>query len=233
MASTMTRTDAGVLNWATAFRDLVTVAPTTYGLTAALVTSLSSSIASYAASLPLTERSVRTKFATAQKKAFKKALLAQLDTLQNLINGTPSVTVAQKLQLGMSVRTAPAPIPAPDTAPIVSIESVNAWTVRVKLGNAEATKRARPRGAVGAAIFSHVGTGVPTDISDWGFEGVVGSPTVDIVFKSSLPAGTQVFLTAMWFSNRKQSGPCCAPVATFLQGGGVQSVGMTTLALAA
>lgn len=233
MATTMTRTDAGVLFWATQFRDLVTIAPTTYGLTAALVTSLSSAIDSYSASLPLTERSVRTKFATAQKNALKKALLAQLNTLENLINGTPSVTVAQKLQLGMAVRTAPVSIPAPATAPIVSIESVDAWTVRIKLGNADVTKRARPRGAIGAAIFSHVGTSVPSSITDWAFEGVVGSPIVDIVFKSSLPAGTQVFLTAMWFSNRKQSSPCCSPVTTFLQGGGVQGISAPSLALAA
>ena len=227
------RTDAGFLAYAQNIKTIVTPVPATYGLTSSIVTSLGSSLDSYSSALAACEPGVRTKAGVVTKNQARKSLAATLKLVENLINGTATVTNAMKTTLGMKIPTQRHPVPAPSTAPVMQIISVDAWTVKIKLKDAEGSRRAMPQGAIGAAIFTHIGVTPPTSIGDWKFEGVSGKTVLDIVFDSTLPSGTRIFMTSMWFSSRKETGPCCPPVNTLLQGGSVQSVGTPTLALAA
>ena len=43
---------------------------------------------------------------------------------------------------------------------------------------------------------------------------------VDVLFPESVAPGTQVWLTAVWFNERKQMGPACAPVGAQINFGG-------------
>ena len=116
----------------------------------------------------------------------------------------------------------PSPVPAPSSAPQLEIGVVSGYTVKIKLHDSTSgSKRGKPAGVTGASVFSFAGATPPTDISNWKFEGNTTKTAVDVAFANTLAGGSQVWLTAFWFNAKSQSGPACAPVNTFLQGGSV------------
>jgi hypothetical protein len=137
----------------------------------------------------------------------------------NLVNGTASVTNAQKLALGLNVRAEPSPIPAPSSSPVIEIVSVNGRTVKIKLKATDSARRGKPAGVQGAAVFSYVGTAAPASTSEWKFEGNTNRTTVDVEFPETIPSGSCVWFTAFWFNPRSQSGPGSTPICTNLPGG--------------
>jgi hypothetical protein len=156
------------------------------------------------------------------KNQAKTNLKANAKLLANLVNGTATVTTAQKVTLGIPPRSLPSPIPAPSSAPNLDIVSTTGWTVRIKLHDSTSgSKRGKPAGVIGASIFSFVGAAAPSDVSLYKFEGNTGLTTIDVVFPNTLAAGTQVWITAFWFNGRKQSGPPCTPAGAFIQYGGM------------
>ncbi|MEA2708233.1 MAG: hypothetical protein QOF78_834, partial [Phycisphaerales bacterium] len=52
------------------------------------------------------------------------------------------------------------------------------------------------------------------------YEGSTSRTTVEILFPESVAPGTQVWLTAFFFNERKQNGPACAAVGTLINYGG-------------
>jgi hypothetical protein len=214
--------DAGLLAWSLNFSNLITATPTAYGLTSAQATAYLAVHTAYATALAACDPASRSKSNVVAKNAARTTLKTQAKLLANLVNGTATVTNAQKTALGLNVRAKPQPIPAPSAAPGLDVISVSAWTVSLKLHDSAAgSKRGKPAGVSGASIFSFVGPVAPNDIGSWQFEGNTGKTKVDITFPNTTAAGTKIWLTAFWFNGRKQSGPACAPVSTNLQGGSV------------
>ena len=215
-------TDARLLAWSLNFSTLITATPTAYGLTTAQANTYRGLHNAYATALAACDPSMRTKMAVATKNTARNNLKANARLLANLVNGTASVTNAQKLQLGLTVKAKPTPIPPPSAAPALDVMSVAGWTVKVKLHDtASGKKRGKPPGVSGASVFSFVGPAAPTNISAWTFQGSTGRTSIDVEFANTLAAGTTVWLTAFWFNGRKQSGPACSPVSTNLPGGSV------------
>jgi hypothetical protein len=214
--------DSALVAWSTNFNTLITATPTAFGLTAALATAYGSLHTAFVTAVAACDPGIRSKASVSTKNTAKAALKAEVRLLASLVNGTASVTNAQKLQLGLSVRSKPSPIPAPINAPGLDVISVTAWTVKIKLHDSAAgSKRGKPAGVSGGSIFSFVGATAPNDIASWKFEGNTGKIVNDIAFDTTNAPGTKVWLTAFWFNGRKQSGPACSPVSTNLQGGSV------------
>jgi hypothetical protein len=221
--SFLPNTDSGLLAWSANFNTLITATPTAYGLTAALATAYGTLHTAYSTALAAADPAIRTKASIATKNAARNALKADARLLADLVQGTASVTNAQKLALGLTVRSAPSPIPPPADAPGLTVLSTNAWTVKIRLSDTSSTaKRGKPPGVSGSAIFTFVGATPPADIGSWQFEGNTGRTNkIDVVFPNTLAAGSKVWLTAFWFNGRKQSGPACTPVGANLPGGSV------------
>lgn len=226
--------DGDVLAYTLNFSTYLTAHAVALGMTAANATTYAGLQSDYAAALKAaTEPSTRGKATIANKDAAKKQIVALTRSYAQMIGRNVNVTNEQRLALGLNIRKQRTVVPPPATAPVIQVLSVNAWTVRLKLKNADGTRRARPVGAIGAAVFSYAGSAPPVSLSDWKYEGVCGKDIIEIVTDADLPSGAKVWLTAQWFSARKETSPCCNPVSTIIQGGGVQSVGMPTLSLAA
>ncbi|HZZ44171.1 MAG TPA: hypothetical protein VFE58_14635 [Tepidisphaeraceae bacterium] len=215
-------TDSGLLAWSANFSSLINAAAASYGLTTALATAYGTLHSTYATCLAAADPAVRTRSTVASKNTARTALKNNARLLARLVEGTGSVTNAQKLALGLNVRAMPSPIPAPGAAPGLDVVSVSAWTVRIKLHDlSSSAKRGKPPGVSGASIFSFVGASAPADIGSWQFEGNTGLTSIDVVFANTLAPGAKVWITAFWFNPRKQSGPMSTPVNTNLQGGSV------------
>ena len=104
----------------------------------------------------------------------------------------------------------------------MDVLSVSGHTVHVRLHDANNPgKRGKPAGCKGAALFSFVGTAAPGDPSLFKFEGNTTRTSFDVIFPDSVAPGTMVWVTAVWFNERTQSGPACSPIGAFIQFGGM------------
>ena len=216
--------DAQLIQWTQNFLTRITAAPATYGLTAALCTSLSGFLSAFTATVQANVPDLRCRASVTARNQAKVNLVYNIRLMANTIYGQAAVTDTMKQQLGLTVRAIPTPIPAPSSSPVIEVLSVSAWTVSIRLRAADGSTRGKIAGASGASIFSYVGTQPPADIAQWKFEGNTGRVKAEVLFPSALVGGTKVWLTAFWFNGRKQSGPACSPVSTQLQAGGVQTM---------
>ncbi len=145
-------------------------------------------------------------------------LVASLRELAGVVQKHPGTTDAQRNDLGLTVPSERQRINPPAFPPIIDILSVNGHTVRVRLHEADSTRRGRPAGVAGAAVFSYVGETPP--IKDgWKSEGNVARMTFDIAFDSELAPGTKVWITAHYFNRRCESGPAGSPASALINYG--------------
>lgn len=216
------RKDQNLLAWADNFSTLITSAPTTYGLTAANATALAGLVSTYSTALEAsTNPSTRGGSTVLAKDQARVNMVSYCRQLARAVQGTLTVTNQQRYDLGLTVRiTEPSPIPPPGATPGLDVVSVSGNTVRIRLHDTTSpTRRGRPFGVDGAAVFSFVGAVPPGDVDGWKFEGNTTRTTVTVTFPSDVAPGAKVWLTAFWFNPRAQSGPACAPVGTNLPGG--------------
>jgi hypothetical protein len=223
MASTdyLPSREAELVTWTQTFSTLISAAPTSYGLSAAQATAFATLKTNWVNTYNTANSlGTRTSSAVAAKNTAKAAVIANARLLVRIVQATPTVTDAQKTDLGITVRDSePSPIPPPATAPDIDIISVISNTVRIRLHEAgDSSRRGKPAGVAGAAIFSYIGTTPPPLESDWTFEGLTTLTQIDINFPAETPAGSQVWLTAFWRNPRDQSGPAATRRTTNLQG---------------
>lgn len=220
MASFLPDKDQALLAWSSNFSTLISATPAAFNLTAGDATAYAALHTTFATSLAACDPGVRNKAAVNSKNLARNNLKVQARLLANTINGYGPVTDAQKIELGLTVRSAPTPIPPPADAPALDVVSVNGRTVNIRLHDAtDASRRGKPPLVKAAAVFSFVGEEAPTDPSLYKFEGNTTRTEFTVVFPNSVAPGTQVFLTAMWMNERMESGPGCEPVGTRVQFG--------------
>lgn len=218
--------DSLLADWSTNANTRLSAAPATYGTTAAVATQYDTLhdafVAAYDNVVAARAAGTRSRSLATIKDQAKAALLNFARPLYKTIQANTAVTAAAKIELGVVVPDVmPTPIPPPAAAPQLTVVSVNGHLVRVRLSDpANPTRRRIPDGVNGAIVMSHVGATAPTDPSAYKLEGPTSRTTVDVLFPGTLAPGTQVWLTAVWFNERKQMGPACAPVGTQINFGG-------------
>ena len=218
--------DSALVDWSTNANTRLTAAPATYGTTAAVATQYASLhdafVAAYDNVVAARAAGTRSSSLASIKDAAKLALLNCARPLYKTIQANTAVTAAAKIELGVVVPDVqPSPQPVPGAAPQLTVVSVNGRLVKIRLSDPlNPTRKRIPDGVNGAIVMSYVGAAAPTDPAAFKMEGPTSRTTVDILFPESLAPGTQVWLTAVWFNERKQMGPACAPVGTRINYGG-------------
>ena len=220
-------TDSLLLGWSLNFKTILTAAPATYGVTSAQCVSYGTLHSNFATALAACDPNVRNKSAVVSKNEARRLLKDNARLLANLVNGTATVTDAQKIALGLNVRAQPQPIPVPKDPPVLEVEYVRGRIVRLNLKATTDGKKGKPAGVQGAAIFSYVGDSAPTGNEGWRFEGNTTQRSVDIQFDNTVAGGAQVWFTAFWYNPRAQSGPAAVALSTYLQGGNNAPNGQT------
>lgn len=216
-------TDAEIASGSANFSTKISATPTAYGLTAAQATAYAAVNTAYqTAYTTAITPATRTKGAVAAKNDAKDALREMASDLAKIIDGTPTVTDQQKIDLGLAIRKTPSPNPAPTDRPGVDLISVVTRTVTVHIhDSASSSKRGKPDGAVAAWVYSYVGTSYPTDPTEWDFQGATTRSTHEIVFPDSVANGAQVWICAAWINAKQEAGPVSVPITTNVQGGGM------------
>ena len=145
-------TDAEIASGSANFSTKISATPTAYGLVAAQATAYAAVNTAYqTAYTTAITPATRTKGTFAAKNDAKRNLRVMAADLAKIIDGTATVTNQQKIDLGLSVRVIPSPIPAPGVRPGMDIVSVANRTVTVHIhDSASSTKRGKPAGTTAA-----------------------------------------------------------------------------------
>jgi hypothetical protein len=216
--------DSLLAGFSTNFNDRIVASAASYGLTSAQATQYTAVhdpfIVAYNAVIAARDSGTRSSSLVADKDLKKFNLLRYARQLYADVQSSLTVPSAKKIELGVRVRSAPSPRPAPAFAPKVDIVSTAGNTVRIHLHDSVDThRRGRPVGVDGAAVFSFVGASAPTEEADWRFEGNTTRTVVEILFPAATPPGSKVWFTAWWFNPRALRGPAASPVGVNLPGG--------------
>jgi hypothetical protein len=209
------------VTWSTNFNARITATPTAFNLTTLQATAYGTAHDAFVTAYDAANNDgTRTPSAVISKNDAKKVLIDNARMLARIIQAAPSVTNTQKSDLGLTVHSVHAPIPAPAHAPGLVIEGVSGNTVRIRLIDIEnPMRRGKPDGVESAGIFSFVGAAAPTEESAWNYEGNATRTVINVVFPPATAPGAKVWFTAYWINPRAQKGPSAIPVGTNIAGG--------------
>src|SRR5438105_4171176 len=97
-------TDTGLLQWSANLLNLIQTSPASFGLLESDVEAYRAAHLAFADGVGLCNPSVRNKTAVVQKNGAKASLKQAARLLASKVGSTPSVTDAQKVELGMPPR---------------------------------------------------------------------------------------------------------------------------------
>jgi hypothetical protein len=219
--------EADLISSASNFDAKITASATTYGLTSAQATAFHTTLQNFitargVAQDPLT----RSPANIVAKNSAKVLLVSSYRQLAGIVQRFPGTTNFMRADLGLPLRNGePTPIPPPSAAPLIEVKSVSGRTAKIRLIDTfNPTRRGKPAGVSGAAVFSFVGASAPAELADWKFEGNTGRTTFNVLFPASVVAGATVWITAFWFNPRKQAGPVADAQSANLPGGSVSLI---------
>jgi hypothetical protein len=220
----ISKKDAELLAFAKNFSAKINISPEQWGLTPQLAADFQVLLDRFATSYAaVAVPELRSKVLTAQKDADKAALLANARGLYRIVQGTPGVTDAQRIEIGVNVRKAAAPIPVPDEAPGMSVLSVFGRTIRLSIHDQLVTRKGRPPGTAGAMVFSHVGDEPPPTIDGWRSEENATRTVTVVNFPADVQPGAKVWFCACYYNPRGQRGPISTPILSHVGFEGVLS----------
>jgi hypothetical protein len=210
------RKDTELVPYSTNWNTRLTSSPATYGATSAEASAYTALhtpyLAAVAAVQAAREAHIQSSPLAATKNAAKADLLRYARWLYKNIQANATVTDTAKIEMGIKVPDAsPTPQPVPSLAPKITVKSVNGRLVSMQLGTDEHPGKL-PLGVNGATILSFVGTEAPVSPAVCKYEGSTSKSTVEVLFPETVEPGTQVWLLAFYFNERKQNGPACTPV---------------------
>ena len=218
------------VDWSANFAEKVGKSPADYGLTAAQGSAFLAVDATLQAAWAATrDPGTKNKVSVANKDAALLAMKAMARNLVSVVQGTPGVTDAMKLDLGVTVRSTTATrIDPPKTRPFIKGLRIDGRTAIVELGQADGV-RGKPAKVAGATIFTHLGPVAPASRGEWMFAMSATRTTVELPCPASA-TGDTLWVTAFWTNAKGQAGPACDPTSINLPAGGVlpQEMAQTT-----
>ena len=218
------RRESELVPYSANFRTKITTLTTAVGLTAAQATSYGTKHDDFVTKWNVCQNpATKTRMAVATKNASKSLLVAEFRVLARVAQNFPGTTDALRIDLGLPVRdVVPSPINPPTEPPVMEVVRVDGRRVTIRLRAVGSESRGKPDGVWGASVLSYIGVGgatPPADLAAWKTEGESTRTDFDVEFATTVPAGSQVWLTAFWKNPRLIAGPACDPVNVYLGGG--------------
>jgi hypothetical protein len=215
-------TDADIVAGSALFASMISASPGSFGLSIEMAESfqeLNATLQSafVAATNPLT----RTPVAVQSKNLAIANMRARAILLAKIVYATETVGDGQLISLGLLPRPTRQPRAVPATAPTVRIMSVTGRWVKLRVREADSTRRGLPFGAIGCNVYTFVGPQAPTDPRDYHFAKMTTRAITDIVFPNDVPSGATVWVSAAWVNKRGKTSTGSVPMSFTLQGGPV------------
>ena len=150
----------------------------------------------------------------------KRHLVNATRSLVDVLQAWPQQTDENRAKLKLHIRDrTPTRKPRPKHPPLVEMLAQRGRTVEFRLRDAtDENRRGRPVNVAGASVLSHVGDAPPDDVEGWKFEGIITKVKFPVEFPSTVAPGSKVWVTAVWFNDRGESGPPSRPFGTHIAG---------------
>jgi hypothetical protein len=178
-------TDTGCAAWAENFSTLITATPGAYGLMASDAVTIATSFNLFNAALTLVLNPLtKTKATVADKNGKRAAMLSTLRQYSQVIKRNLGVSNEAKIGLGLTIDdSGRTPIPAPTTAPILSIFNAAPLHHSVRfVDETSPDRRAKPAGVQGVLLAVAVGTTPPVDFATMPVQGLMTRQNFDLGF---------------------------------------------------
>lgn len=157
--------------------------------------------------------------ARAARNSALQAMKSMASNLVSIIQGTPSVTDQEKVELGVTVRDkTPSKISAPSTKPFVMVKKVEDRMITIELWK-DGASRGKPPFVTSGMVFTSTGPTAPTSVEQWKFAAVVTRTGITLPFPPSETVDT-VWISAFWVNAKGESGPSATAVSAVLYPGG-------------
>lgn len=212
------RNDIPLREWAVPFAAAISADPSLYGISPADAAQFQECLEAYSSALSIaTTPSTRTKPNVSGKNSAKQILRAQAARLIRIIGATSTLSDTQRVDMGLRPRLiSPPALPAPDTAPFLSIDSSGLLRIR----DFGSPRRGRPAGALGAVVLTCLlpATAPPPQSADEARFAILATrPKVQL----PLPPGAdtqKLYVFARWYNQRGAVGPVSKRVCTTIAG---------------
>lgn len=208
MADYIPGPDANFQAWQSNFVTYANANLAALGLTAADMAPITAAQTTWTTAYPAHIAAANAaKAAREAKTEARQGYVAVIRPLVRRLQASAQVSDAERAALGITVRQEPAPIGAPTTAPLVSVEcgSRLQHTLRF-VDSATPTRRGKPAGVLGVEIWSKVGTTPPASESDLRFVAVDTSAPYVLNFPSE-EGGKTAYYWLRWVSPTGERGP--------------------------
>lgn len=227
------RRDADLARWSDNFASMISASPAAFGLSAAQASGFSHLSDAYASALSIAiTPTTNSRANVREKNDARKALLDATNgarELVRIVQAYPGTTDAIRSQLGLpSIDAGRSRVGPPDGAPKLSVESSAGRTINIRLRDqGSPDRRGKPAGADGAIILYYVAEdrsdayykSPPSDQAQWTFGRMTARPLFQLNLPASIPSGSKVWLSALWFNARKETGPASTPQFAIAGGG--------------
>jgi hypothetical protein len=208
MADYIPGPDASFQAWQDNFVTYANANLVALGLTAPDMAPITAAQTDWAAAFPAhIAAAAAAKAAKQTKDEARRDYVAVIRPLVRRLQASPQVTDAEKASLGITVAQTPAPIGAPTTAPICTIECGCRLQQTLRfVDSATPTRKAKPAGAIGVEIWNKVGTAPPTSESDLRFVAVDTNSPYVLNFPAE-DGGKTNYVWMRWVSPTGERGP--------------------------
>ena len=161
-----------------------------------------------------------TKPARVARDEARRTLENATRMLVDVIQAWPQMTDEKRAELDITIRDRkPTRKPRPKMAPLVQLVSQSGRTINIKLlDSTDPERRGRPVDVAGTSLLSYVGDLPPADLSGWTFEGNTTKTKESITFPVGTPPGAKVWVCAVFYNTRAETGPVSEPTATLIAG---------------
>ena len=161
-----------------------------------------------------------TKPARVARDEARKSLENATRMLVDVIQAWPQMTDEKRAELDITIRDRkPTRKPRPKMAPLVQIASQSGRTINIKLlDSTDPERRGRPMDVAGTSLLSYIGDLPPADVSGWTFEGNTTKTKESITFPVGTSPGAKVWVCAVFYNTRAETGPVSEPLATHIAG---------------
>lgn len=200
--------------WTLNFHTKCTATPATYGITAGNATTIASACTPWESAYDTLTAARAAGTVTPQMVVNKDVAKATMQVIvrgwAQSIRNDPTVTDPNKLDLGLTLVSAPTAIPAPSTVPVLNLDGPTPLTIRLRYADsASPTRRARAAGTIGQEVRVALGV-VPAEIADYPYKRFVTRQPMDFVFDSSDKGKIATFVSR-WQNAKGEVGPWSSP----------------------
>jgi hypothetical protein len=216
----MPNKDAELLGWMRAFVTVVSESPKRFGVGAELLAELEEAVGVFAKLYSQANAGeTRTRVVVLLKNEARVRAQEVVRAVVRVAQAQPGFDDAVRIALGLRVPKKPSKIHPPESRPSVFLPSVAGRSVRVELGVIGEDRAGKPTNVLGASIYTYVGEQCPADPREWQFAFNTTLTSVDVEFNRDVPAGSCVWVCAVWFNRKMQTGPMSNPISTYIAGG--------------